>query len=176
MINLLPPNEKRELDREYRLRRVALALSAAIGLVAAALIMMAPIYITTAFKSRTINAGIASAVAKDASDELQYKKQIDEAKFLLKLLKPQDQGETASAIIAMLTADKTSEIKITSISYTQNAPGATVVVQGMAKTREDLSAYTTTLSQEKSIKNVDVPVSNFTKDTDISYTFTITAN
>jgi Tfp pilus assembly protein PilN len=175
MINLLPQNEKKNIDREYHLRRIALVLMAAIALVGIAIVLMVPMYLTSFYKSRSIDATTASAIAKDKSDEQNYKQQIDQAKLLLKVLKPQASGMLPSNIVSLLVVNKTNDIKVNSISYSQNSPsGATVIVRGAAKTREALSAFTSALGRDKAITKVDIPVSNFAKDTNIPYVFTIT--
>ena len=177
MINLLPKNEKKSIDHEYHLRRTALILMAAITIVVVVIVLMVPMYLISIYKKRSISADTASAVAKDARDQQNYTMQINEAKTFLKVLKPEEKAVVPSSVIALLTSHKTSDIRITSLSYSQTAPGESLVnVLGVAQTREALSAFTEALAQEKKVKKVDVPVSNFTKDANIQYTFTMTTD
>ena len=176
MINLLPESEKKNIEHEYKLRRLALILMSCIGLVVTILIMMIPMYVISIYKSNAIGADTATAIAQDKADQQLYKKQLDDARTLVRVLKPQAAGLSASGIVNLLVKNKSSDIQITGIADAMSGGSATIIVTGIAKNREALSSFTDALSHEKGIAKVDVPVSNFAKDTNIAYTFTITTN
>lgn len=173
MINLLPENEKKNLDREYTFRLAAVSLGAVIGLSIIAIIVLLPVYVLAVYKGKV--ATIVDAPKNQEATQAQeaFKKQIDDAKILMRVLRPEEAGTLPSMVIEVLSKHKTSQNTVSDVSYRRDANGTTVVVRGVARTRDSLSRFTDALTQEPLIANVDVPVSNFAKDANIVYTFTI---
>ena len=54
---------------------------------------------------------------------------------------------------------------------TTSATSSTVAVSGISYNREALVSFVKSLEASKVFKNVDLPISNFTKDRDIKFTF-----
>jgi hypothetical protein len=178
MINLLPENQKNNIDREYTFRRWAVWLTVILILVVIAFILMVPAYISSIYKNKAamLNETKASTTGTTTA-EIAFKKQLDNAKVLVRVLKPADtQPLLLSHVMPILLKDKTGENSITDIFYTNNGNGnATISVKGIAKTRESLSHFTDALAHEPGIVKVDVPVSNFAKESNIIFSFIVTA-
>jgi hypothetical protein len=173
MINILPENEKKNIDREYQFRKIAVILFAVLGLIIIAIVALLPSYILAIYKSKTamLPIGVQDAVEK----QVQFKRQLDDAKVLIRVLKPETNSQVPSEVIQLLAKHKTESITINDISI-EKKKGAElgVIVKGVAQTRDSLSRFTDALMKETTIAKVDVPVSNFAKDSNIAYSFTIT--
>jgi Tfp pilus assembly protein PilN len=178
MINLLPENQKNNIDREYTFRRLAVWLSGVLLLVAITLILMIPAYILSVNKNSAAKLNETQAnTTSTTTAEIAFKKQLDDAKVLVRILRPADaQPLLLTHVMPILLKDKTGENSITDISYTNNGSGnATISIKGIAKTRESLSHFTDALAHEPGIVKVDVPVSNFAKESNIVFSFVVTA-
>jgi hypothetical protein len=174
MINLLPENEKANLDREYTYRHAFIALSAAVLLVVVAIIAMLPTFVLSFFKSRATVLPMNTTDPDINKTQEAFKKQLTDAKLYMQVLRPSASTTAATHIIELLEKNRTSENTIKSIDYTVSETGVNVTVNGIAKTRQSLSTFTDKLRKEQGIASVDVPVSNFTKDSNIPYIFSLT--
>ncbi len=73
-------------------------------------------------------------------------------------------------VLSAIIAKKSPSIKITDVSYS-NEPlkGNRVSLQGVAPSREILLTFRQALEDDPMFKNVDLPVSNFVKGSDIKF-------
>jgi len=155
------------------MRRRALILGAVFLVMLFAAIFLLPSFILSQSKAQNADAKATTAVAKSDSVASDLPAQIEVVNKLVATLKP-EQYALPSSFVDMLTKDKTPENTISFISYARDASGAIAVsVNGVARRRQSLVAFTDNLGKEPGIGKIDVPVSNFTKDTDISFSFTI---
>ena len=78
-------------------------------------------------------------------------------------------------IINAIVLNKRSDIKITQILY-QNDPtlGKTVSITGLAPSRDILLLFQQALEQNPNFKNVNLPISNFVKGTNIQFSLNLT--
>ncbi|MCC2630954.1 MAG: seg [Candidatus Paceibacter sp.] len=174
MINLLPDNEKKLIDKEYKLRRAVLVVGACIAVVFILIMVLVPSYIMAFFRTKAVDSGMLVQDSQTEKNAAELARQIEDAKVLTKVLAPKTVSVVPSNIIPLLVSHKSDRNSITDIQFTRNTDGtAKVLVQGIAKTRESLSTFTDALSKEPTITAVDVPVSNFAKDANIEYNFTV---
>jgi len=179
MINLLPDSDKKNNDQEYRLRRMALVVFLLIVVVLSSMAFMTPSYVLSRYRASGEKDGLANQTSESqGGNEKDLEFQINTAKNLTTLLKP-DVYTKPSEIINFIAKDKTENNTISAINYNRvlNAKASSTVVSvgvsGLAKTRQSLVAFTEALGRETGIEKVDVPVSNFAKDSNINFTFTI---
>jgi len=79
-------------------------------------------------------------------------------------------------IINEVVLDKTSSIKITEINYKEDLKnGNKIEVRGRAKNRETLLAFRRILEDNAAFSKVDLPISNFIKDTNIMFSLILTS-
>ncbi|NIR48449.1 PilN domain-containing protein, partial [candidate division KSB1 bacterium] len=57
----------------------------------------------------------------------------------------------------------------------KGADGVRVSINGTARDRAALSAFARELENEPRFANIDLPISNFVKETDIDFSLTLTA-
>jgi hypothetical protein len=73
-------------------------------------------------------------------------------------------------VIDNLLAKKINGILINEINYTKDPnKGNLVNIRGQASSRERLLTFKNSLAQDPNFKNVDLPISNFIKSTDIEF-------
>ncbi len=78
-------------------------------------------------------------------------------------------------VINSIIRKKTFEIKISKISYqTDSIKGKNIIVGGTSPSREVLLLFRKALEDDPTFKNVDLPISNFVKGSDINFSLTLT--
>jgi hypothetical protein len=178
MINLLPEQEKAEIKKEYKLRRVAVALTLLLSVGIIANILFFPSYVLLYYKERNSKAaGRIQPTADQTAERTKLTTEIQISNKILTALKPDTKVRAKlTNIISIIEEDKTNKNIVTTLVYTPSTDGASyqVVVQGIARDRASLQAFVTALRNEPTIAKVDLPISNFAQDTSISYSFTIT--
>lgn len=175
MINLLPEQYKKELNRDYQFRRLAVILLFGFLLTLCVAVLLAPSYVLSLYRLQGVSTkAVTLQTSQGGTSDAELKRKIADAKALLETLRP-EAYTTPSRIIDLLVKDKTADNIITDISYARSGSSVSVIVRGLAKTRKGLVAFVDQLNHESAIDKVDIPISHFAKDTDIGFMFTITA-
>jgi hypothetical protein len=177
MINLLPHDEKKVIDREYRIRRAIVLLGGLIGCVCAALALLGVSLVLAWFKSNDSLAEIEAIKKDTAKEDAAVTLQLNTAREYVSILQ---QGTSTpimlSEAVGYIVAQKSSGIAVSAVSYTlQGENTVSLSVQGLARNRKALSDFTEGLRKERGVVSLDVPVSNFAKDSNISFSFTMVA-
>ena len=175
MFNLLPQEEQSVLVKEGRLRFAVAALFflGAIGIIA--LVALFPSYFLSNQKE----------IATEKREET-LKKQIESSPDddLSKILKLTEEkvaalGQGASEpyvyeLAADIIRNKTSDIKITGMSFDRTAEGKrNITVMGQALNRDTLKTFEQALGRVKVFSAVDVPPSNFADAEDIRFSILV---
>jgi hypothetical protein len=82
-------------------------------------------------------------------------------------------------VISLIIKDRTVENTVATIHFALSPTDKnsyTLIVSGLAKTRQSLVAFSEALRKEPLIQKVDLPVSNLTKESNIQFTLTITGH
>lgn len=179
MYNLLPQNQKKELRKMYRSRRflaggVLLFLFGALATVA-----LIP------------SLGMSRVKLEDVLQRLSVARKVNEARLGPETRAAIEESNALLAVLAVPTpplfahngfvetvlSQRTSDIRLTGIFYDGPAANAKNVFQyrlrGVAQTREALFSFVEALKTEEEFTMVDVPISNFVKDSDIDFSITI---
>ena len=174
MLNLLPQDYKRKVKYEYIMRFVA--VSAALG-------SLVLVTLAVAVFPTYISLRVEQAIAKN---DLQTAKESSTAKdknILLKTLKDLEgkmravsivSGENATDFIDKAVQLKNTGIKINSISYIKKDEKKDVVIEGVARTRNDLIDFSKKAKNSLWTVSSDIPISSFSKDHDIAFSITLT--
>lgn len=177
MTNLLPPERQHALVKNYYIRLgvvIALMISA---LMLSAAILLLPSYVLlsmneNAEKSRlaAIEATLSSADERDLSVRIATLSRDSEALFAL------EKASSASATARLILAIAHPGIAISALSYASAADegSGTLVVSGVAATRDALRKYQIALQNASFVQSADLPVSAYAKDSHISFSINIT--
>ena len=173
MINLIPNAEKKEMIKGfyYRLAVLFLIIAGASFLIACVAIL--PSYFLSSVKNRIVNTKLeiqksepapvpnsqTLVVIKDLNTKLTLIEKTQNSKFTI-----------FKEVINTIILKKTPNIKITDISYESDPlKGRKIGIQGNAPSREVLLLFRQKLEDDATFKNVDLPISNFVKGSNIQF-------
>lgn len=177
LTNLLPPERKRALKREYfiRLATIAVLALSAVGFGSGALLAPSYLYLTHEIQAKEtqlhdLDAKLAAAHGQEAS--LEFASLTQTAVYLSRL------SSTTVATAAMrgvLSVPRTG-IVLSGITFLPPAHGndGKMSLTGTAATRETLRAYDAALSALPYVSNTDLPIGAYAKDSDIPFVITLT--
>jgi Tfp pilus assembly protein PilN len=175
LTNLLPIDRLRALRQIYflRLAVVSLVLGAGVIVVHGVLLMPSYLYLDSQVEERTTAlAGIEAQLER--SEEKQVSARIAsltaDATYLARLA---DLPKASTAVSAVTELPRPG-IQLTGFSFAPAEGGATMTVSGVATTREALRAYERVLSGQTYITSATLPISAYAKDSNITFTITLT--
>lgn len=177
LTNLLPPEYRQALSRDFLLRLGVVAIALLTILVLAAGALLIPTYAflqisADAKKERLTNleSSLSSKDEKGLSARLATL--AANAAKLANLSSAVSVSTTMSSVLALSRPG----ITLSTLSYTSAAGDslATLVVSGSATTREALRKYQLTLQESPLVRSATLPVSAYANDTNIMFSITIT--
>ncbi len=171
MFNLLPKTEKETIRREYHIRLavVSLWLLFAVGIISSALLL--PSFLLSLEKERTaqqhFDALAKSVERKSAADSDAVLKG---AKSRLALMSREAPKVFLHELLMLIVSIKTDRISLTNFSFTEPVEGKReIAIAGVGKDRSALLSFVKALERTGLFEKVEVPISNFAKDTDIDF-------
>jgi type II secretory pathway component PulM len=180
MFNVLTDTLKKDIIAEYHKRRLIVWLGAVCLLQISFLIFLAPSFVYLMFKERALQ---VQDVQNKAQDALQNKANsvdgvalVQSTQAVLSLLSAHLPQGSVNATLARLISLKGPSISLQEIStMNQTASTSQVTVHGIALTREALLAFSQRLEADQVFSNIALPVSAFAKDSNISFSLTMSA-
>jgi hypothetical protein len=174
-LNLLPPERMHALVSSYYARLAVVGLMLLTGVVLTTGVLLFPSYVylrdTLAAKETSLGRsggeytkGQSLVVARTAA--LQSR-----ASMLASVV----QGRSTSVLLRDVLAVPRTGVTLVGFNYTPaiaNKPG-TLLLSGTARSRDELHAYQLALKGAPFVASVDLPVNAYAKDTDISFSLSI---
>lgn len=170
MINLLPETEIQKIKKDYRYRVALMGIYCAVSLLVLNLILMIPSFIIANIEANYIPE--SAKISED--DKAKFEEllvQSEKAKKLINLLKPVEKNIKPSKAIDIILANRTFGSRVSGISYEVKNEVLIINVRGIASSRKDLLDFTNSLKKQEGIASVSVPISNFTKESEIPFSF-----
>ncbi len=175
MINLIPNEEKKIMARSFYLRLVTMFFVMLGVSVFIASIALLPAYFLSSVKKSIIDTKILeqknepilvldkeiSAISQNLNLKLDIVENSNKNKFYV-----------SERVIGELIKNKMSDIKIVQISYGINSgisAGSSISIRGIAPSRERLLLFRMALETDDAFKQVDLPISNFIKGSNIEF-------
>ncbi len=177
LTDLLPDERRKALRRDYYLRLGTTALVLAIGLVAAALVLLVPTYVYLSGAARAKEQRLANIRAALASaDETALSARLATLSTDAAILTSLSDAPSSSVYMREALAVPRPGIMLAALEYTQaiGTQSGTLSISGIAATRDTLRNYQVALQGTPFVSSADLPVSVFAKDTNISFTITLT--
>ena len=178
MINLIPIEKKKEnaINFYYRLVRVAFFVFSFVVFIAAFTLL--PAYFLSSVKKNISNQKLEAQKAETIPQLDEHTVSIlNSLNSKLDLIEKtkDNQNIISDKVIKEVISRKIHGIKITHIFY-QNDPanGKSISVSGVAGSREQLLLFRQSFEDNKLFKEVDLPISNFVKGTDIQFYLNLT--
>lgn len=172
MLHLLPEDQKTEIRNEYRMRLGILAALCVIIVAIVGIVFLVPSYVTAhqaymvvSLKKTNLDKLIAEQQGGAKGDVL---KKIDEG---LSVLAPLGSTHTAGEVFdRILSHTDGVSLVIQNLSYVLNTDKTVSVgVSGVAQTRDDLSSFSQDIKSDGYFKNISLPLSSFTKQTNVDF-------
>jgi hypothetical protein len=175
-MNLLPEEKKKEFAKEYNLKyfSVLFYLLAFAFLIAGSSVF--PDYVMSRidmidYQNRNNSISSSETASTTAKIQADFKDFEEKINFLAEAL---EDSVSPSLVLSNVIGEKTSGISLESFSYYSETGGKKIVISGVAGTRDSLLLYKRKLEANLLFESVELPVSNFTKRTDIEFTTTLT--
>jgi len=177
MIDLMPTKEKKELIRAFYLRLTTVLFLVLGVCMLIASIALLPSYFLSIAKENSVNEKLKIEKSEGvyAVNE-QTLLQINALDKKLTLLERAEKNKflVSERVIKQILSRKLSDVKITEISYrVVDTNGQTVTIKGTAPSRERLLLFRMALEQDPSFRQVDLPISNFVKGSNIEFSLNL---
>lgn len=168
MINLLPPNAKKVVSREYAWRVTAVSFLALSVVLAVLALLFLPTWQLLRFSETAIGTHLSAAqAARSAYDELSGK--VSDANALIDHLYRQLPRRQLAALISELDQLSMAEVTITEFSFNDDD---TVSLSGIAASRSALASFRDRLENDPRFADVVLPLSSLAVDRDTPFTLT----
>lgn len=175
--NLLPPERKRALSRDFSLRIGVVAVVLVTVLTLAAAVLLMPTYVFLKASAGVKQARLASMEAAPSSDnEAALSARLASLSSNAAKLIALSDAPSVSAIISTALAISRPGITLSSLSYTPSVDKspAILVISGSSSTRDALRNYQLMLQGASFAQSATLPVSAYANDTNIAFTITVT--
>ncbi len=177
MINLIPTEEKKEIVKDFYLRFSVIFFIVLNFLILLFLIAILPSYLISYEKKNSINNKFEMQ-KNEIIPEIDQKAQASikdlDAKLALLDKTKNSQYVFSKKVIDEIISKKVSGIKITSFSYENNSlEGKKVNITGIAGNREQLLLFRKLLESDTSFKEVNLPISNFAKGSNLDFNLSL---
>lgn len=175
--NVLLPETKQTLKKEYQKRFLAIIFFGVTIVGIFAFISLIPSFVSLRIHEK--NAANESQIlarlkAEEGNDGVN--KTIQIIKNKITLLEKNPASFEPTDLITKLLDTKPAAISAYSILYEPKGTGHLLTVSGVAKTRNDLLAFRDAIQKVPPFEKVDFPVTVLAKNTDVSFTFTISGS
>ncbi len=172
MLNLLPPQQKKEVEKEYKARRAVIFLCFMLGVLVVAFVSMIPLYLLSKQNwddnNDKLSKFVDSSIMKQSRDLSSQTQMINSKISSLTFNK----NVYIYDIIKKILDSRTSGISITNFSYSKKiGDKVDINISGIALSRETLISFEKNLEKDPSFVNINFPISNLAKDTNINFTF-----
>ena len=170
MINLLPPENKIAIKKEY-LRRLVVVF----GIFLLSIILVIAVLLITLFfivnnQKKAQDESVFLKEHLSLQNEAEINSLVSEINSKISLLNNnQKNTKRVSEILEKVISTKTKEIKITFLSFDSNK----VSIYGTSETRTDLINFIEDLKKEPVFSRVNFPLSNFLKEGNVEFNIVI---
>jgi len=179
MINILPEKQKKLIRHEYWMRLLSMIMIMFIFLSIFATILILPLYFFSIAKEKFLekklevfdneNSGIKIEDMSKVTEDINKKTKILDTKWKENIF--------VSDILKIILTVVPEKIKILQITYNENLDGVIIFkIYGKADDRAVLKDFKIILENEGHFKDVNLPVSNFVKKTNIDFSVSFSLN
>lgn len=174
MINLLPPSARKQIKLEYWTR----VLTVWMVMISCGLFIIAALTFPTKVLLLALSSTLSSEMGK-VKDQQQVFKELDnevaQINALIKHLDTSKEPNFLSNLIYELDTLALPDVKLTQFNVVESVDGVveSVNLVGFADTRTGLSEFRDRLEASVHFEAVLLPISNLTKDKDITFSLTV---
>lgn len=173
MFILLPQEQRDFLLKQYHMRLGIVTLFLFSGLVFIALILLVPSYfLAKGERNEILQERKTIEQSIDAESDQDIERALSELNNNISILNTPDQEP--SSLISFIIENKSKSIHLNAFLYKYSPEESTLSVSGRADSRKELLAFSKKLQSNSEFKEVDLPISNLAKDSNIPFTINIT--
>lgn len=173
MINLIPNKEKKIMIKNFYYRLVTIIFLELSLIVLIASITLLPSFFISSAKKDAINKRLETETMEKLSpldEEVLLTVSVLDDKLSLLEKSEQDKFIVSERVIKEILSNKISNIKITQIFFENNEENEKQIsIRGIAPSRERLTLFRRALEDNPLFKDVDLPISNFIKGSNIQF-------
>ncbi len=177
LTNLIPRDRRKAVDSLYTIRLWSIGILFASFLVLSAVLLRIPLFIYQYQQVQTQKHELESLTSRLQESQGQsvtsrFKTLNENIAYMSRLAT----SSSATAATAAILSVPHQGIILTGLSYSPSTKGTDgkMTLTGTAATRSSLHQYVDALSGQPYVKNVDLPISAYAKETNIPFTTTIT--
>lgn len=176
MINLIPSQQKKKMQRDFLMRVSVVALFTIGFTILIGSVALLPSYFHVIVKSNLVKQKLAiqeNTPVPEVESEVMAK--VEDLNKKLGLIENAKANNflVSRRVIDDIILKKIPEIKIESIYYGSTIKGREIRINGSAPSREKLLIFRLALENDPSFSRVDLPISNFVKGSDIKFFLTL---
>jgi len=172
MTNLLPIEYQKKIKREYAARLIAVSLFFLSGVLIFSAALLLSSFITVSAARESLSS-YGSVLSSGQSSPEERKAALSEIKRKMNILSSEDGVSVARDIIAA-AARKSGRISLRGFHYSSSGEeGSTMRISGVAPDRESLRSFSRALEDERLFGDVEVPISNFVRESDLEFSLTL---
>lgn len=183
MINLLPLEEKRHIKGLYRSRMAVVSLAALSALFVFGMAGLLPSYLNALGKNDSFTAESDEKGGDSAGERKELLEETREINRKIEVLLRTKNTAPPTELILSVLKEQSPSIRVVDISYTSPVPAvgntkpksAVLTFSGVAETRDALLSFVNALNTLGLFSSVDLPISNFVKDRNLSFSVNIEA-
>ena len=173
MINLIPIEEKKEIKKDFYYRFLTALVTFFCIAVFISLIMMVPSYLVS-LEKKNLTVQRLNTQKNELIPEIDQKALVSIKDLDTKLALIENARKNkfifSEKVINEISSKKLTGIKINSFFYQNDfIEGKKISITGVAQDREQLLLFRQALEEDDLFKNVDLPISNFVKGSDIEF-------
>jgi hypothetical protein len=177
MINLIPNEEKKAKVKDFYFRFFVLSFLAIAVSFCVASIVLIPSYYVSSIKKDLITERLLALKNTPSPDTQETNSALALFNTQLSLVEnaQKDKFIITEKVVNEIILKKMPDIKITGISYEKNSENGSKIVnvRGIARSRERLLLFRNILEGDTLFKKVDLPISNFVKGSNISFSISL---
>lgn len=175
MFNLLPNNLKEKVRSEYYLRLFVVIFVSVFLIQIFFLIFLSPTWFVSLNKEQEIVLQSEKANTSSLDQKVETtNKQIKSINKKLEIINSRLEYPRAIPVIDDILSRKTESITIKELMYeTSDKKSGKVTLKGTSDTRDSLVSFVKDLEESDILEQVDLPISNLTKDKNIEFSLVI---
>ena len=173
MINLIPEVVRTEIVKEYWTRVITMFFF----MVAITAILMAifalPVYVLVASQADAYAESVSATEARVSQYNVSSSALLEANKMAQKVTELRNY-QSFTNLVSSIEAQAGSGISVTGFNFSREEKIVSpITVVGKAKTRQDLASFRDALLNQPEVAEAILPISNLTKDRDITFTLTV---
>lgn len=176
MFKLLPTQEKKKLEKEYRIRLCIVAFSFIFFIELIGAISLLPAFFLSTVKEKEVITEqlIVSKVTEDEKDE-KFDEEIKKVREQIQQLKIDEKEIAIAHVLNTVNKNKPTGVRLTSFNLVRNVGEESELrIIGIAQNRDSLVSFRDTLENESLFSGVELPISDLAKSKDISFSLNLT--